>query len=68
MSRTNTRRLISVQEAAQYTGLAVSTLYTMANQGRIHSVKLGRRLLFDVALLEQWIQQNTVMPMPEKQC
>ena len=66
MSKTPTGRLISVQEASQFTGLAVSTLYTMANQGRIHSVKLGRRLLFDVALLEHWIKQNTVMPMPEK--
>ncbi len=61
-----TRRIISIQEAADYTGLAVQTLYKMVSQRRIPFVKMGRLTKFDVALLDAWIKQNTVMPMPPK--
>ncbi len=60
------RRLISIQEAAQYTGLSPHTLYTMVSQRRIPYVKVGRLTKFDVGLLDAWIKQHTVMPMPEK--
>ncbi len=60
------RRLISIQEASEYTGLAVPTLYTMVSQRRIPYVKVGRLTKFDVGLLDAWIKQHTVMPMPEK--
>ncbi len=60
------RRLISIQEAAVYTGLSPHTLYTMVSQRRIPYVKVGRLTKFDVGLLDAWIKQNTVMPMPEK--
>ena len=60
------RRLISIQEAAAYTGLAVPTLYTMVSQRRIPYVKVGRLTKFDVGLLNAWIKQNTVMPMPPR--
>ncbi len=63
---TDIRRLISIQEAAAYTGLAVPTLYTMVSQRRIPYVKVGRLTKFDIRLLDDWIKQNTVMPMPEK--
>ncbi len=61
-----TRRLISIQDAAQYTDLSVQTLYKMVSQRRIPFVKMGRLTKFDVALLDTWIKQNTVMPMPPK--
>ncbi len=54
------RELITIHQAAQYTGLAVKTLYTMVGQRRIPFVK------FDVALLNDWLRQHTVLPMPEK--
>ncbi len=60
------RRLISIQEVAEYTGLSIHTLYTMVSQRRIPYVKVGRLTKFDMALLDQWIKQNTVMPMPSK--
>jgi len=59
-------KLMSIEEAAQYTGLAVNTLYKMVGQRRIPYVKVGSRLKFDVALLDGWLKQNTVMPMPSK--
>lgn len=60
---TGSKRLININEAAEYTGLAVSTLYTMVSQRRIPHVKVGRLVRFDITLLDAWIKQNTVMPM-----
>ena len=60
------RRLVTSHETAGYTGLSVHTLYTMVSQRRIPFVKVGRLVKFDVDLLDKWIKQNTVMPMPSK--
>jgi len=60
------RRLIDIREAAEYTGLSPHTVYTMVSQRRIPFVKVGRLVKFDVELLDKWIKQNTVMPMPPK--
>jgi len=60
------RRLIAIPDAAEYTGLSPHTLYTMVSQRRIPFVKVGRLVKFDLDLLDKWIKQNTVMPMPEK--
>ena len=60
------QRLISVNEAAVYTGLSPHTIYTMVSQRRIPYVKVGRLVKFDEAMLQAWIKQHTVMPMPSK--
>ena len=60
------RRLLNVKETAEYTGLSVHTLYTMVSQRRIPFVKVGGALRFDLTLLDEWIKQHTVMPMPSK--
>ena len=60
------QRLISVNEAAAFTGLSPHTIYTMVSQRRIPYVKVGRLVKFDVELLDKWIKQNTVMPMPPR--
>jgi len=63
-----TRRLLNIKEVAEYTGLSVHTLYTMVSQRRIPYTKAGRRTLFDMRLLDAWIEKNTVMPLgkPER--
>ena len=60
------RRLVSIKEAALYTGLSPHTIYTMVSQRRIPFVKVGRLVKFDIDLLDKWIKQNTVMPMPSR--
>jgi excisionase family DNA binding protein len=60
------RKLIPIQQAAQYTGLSPHTLYTMVSQRRIPYVKVGRLVKFDEELLDKWIKQHTVMPMPSR--
>lgn len=60
------RRLISIKEAALYLGVSVHTLYAMVSQRRVPYAKVGSLVKFDVELLDRWIKQNTVMPMPSK--
>lgn len=60
------QRLLSVREVANYTGLSPHTLYTMVSQRRIPYVKVGRLTKFDVVLLDAWLKQHTVMPIPSK--
>lgn len=60
------KRLVSIKEAAIYTGLSPHTIYTMVSQRRIPFVKMGRLVKFDLELLDKWIKQHTVLPMPSK--
>ncbi len=59
-------RLVSIKEAAAYTSLSPHTLYTMVSQHRVPFVKMGRLVKFDLEMLDKWIKQHTVMPMPSK--
>ncbi len=43
-----TKRYVSIKELSEYTSLPVKTLYEWAGTGRIPSVKIGRRVLFDL--------------------
>ncbi len=63
-----TRRLLNIQEVAEYTGLSVHTLYGMVSQRRIPYVKAGRLTKFDMRQIDAWIEKNTVMPLrkPER--
>ncbi len=61
-----TRSLMNIKEAAGYLGLSPHTLYTMVSQRRIPYVKVGRLVKFDETMLQAWIKQHTVMPMPPK--
>ena len=42
------KRYASIKEVSEYTSLPVKTLYEWAGQGKIPSIKLQRRVLFDL--------------------
>ena len=42
------KRYANIKEVSAYTTLAESTLYEWAGQGKIPSIKIGRRVLFDL--------------------
>ncbi len=42
------RRYVNINEVSEYTSLPVKSLYELASQGRIPSIKYGRRVLFDL--------------------
>lgn len=56
------QRLLTVQEAARYLSVSVSTLYGWVWQRRICFVKVGRALRFDPRDLEAYIAANKQHP------
>ncbi len=58
----DSKRLLSVPEAAEMLGLSRHTLNQWVSQGRIPHVKLGRRTLFEPNDLEELIENNRVKP------
>jgi excisionase family DNA binding protein len=62
MDTQSTKRLLTVQEAAQLLAVSVSTLYGWVWQRRIPFIKIGRAVRFEVADLEKFIQGNRIPP------
>ena len=54
------KRLLNVQEAAEYLGLQVDTVYKKSRLRELPSVKVGRALRFDVVALNRYVEQHTI--------
>ena len=46
------KRYANIKEVSEYTSLPVKTLYEWAGTGRIPSIKIGRRVLFDLTKID----------------
>ncbi len=44
----NGERYVNIKMVSRYTSLPVKTLYEWASTGKIPSIKIGRRVLFDL--------------------
>ncbi len=42
------KRYSNIKEVSEYTSIPVKSLYELSGTGRIPSIKLGRRVLFDL--------------------
>jgi excisionase family DNA binding protein len=51
------KRLLGVKEAAQYLSISRSKLYQWAVKGRVRSVRIDARRLFDVTDLDELVEQ-----------
>ncbi len=60
------RRLLTVKELSAYLGISQDTIYTQVSKRRVPFVKIGRLLKFDLKAIDEWITQNSVMPIPRK--
>jgi len=54
------KRLLNVQEAAEYLGLEIGTVYKKSRLRELPSVKVGRALRFDVMALQRFIEEHTI--------
>ena len=54
------KRLLNVQEAAEYLGLEINTVYKKSRLRELPSVKIGRALRFDVVALRRFIEERTI--------
>ncbi len=52
-------RLLTVSETAQLLRIHPVTLYEWVSAGRIPSLKLGRKRLFDPRELQRWLAEQT---------
>jgi predicted DNA-binding transcriptional regulator AlpA len=48
IKRSVAKRYVSIKDLSIYTSLPVKSLYELAGTGRLPSIKLGRRVLFDL--------------------
>ncbi len=71
------KRYVGIKEASEYTSLPVKTLYEWAGTGRIPSVKIGRRVLFDLHDIDEVMtslkrinkqHEQTINNIVEKAC
>lgn len=64
MTATKNKQLLTRPEAAEYLGLAISTLEVWASTKRVDLpyVKLGHAVRYRVADLEAFIERGTVNP------
>ena len=52
------KRLYNIKEASKYLARSVWALREMYYSGKISCVRDGRRMLFDIADLDTWIDKN----------
>lgn len=58
---------LSAAEVSERTGLSVSTIRTLTRRGEIPHIKVGRRILYPLTRIEDWLAQNTIgIIAPEK--
>lgn len=51
--------LVGMTEAARMIGVSARTLWSMANAGELPTVRIRRRVLFNVAALREWVDART---------
>jgi len=54
------KRLLNINEAAEYMATTVGRLYQMVHKKQIPHVKIGRSLRFDIGELDEFIKNNAV--------
>jgi excisionase family DNA binding protein len=59
----NMSGLMSIEEAAEYLGLKVATIYKYTSSRRLPFVKIGSRVLFTREKLEEFVKNHIVEPV-----
>jgi excisionase family DNA binding protein len=55
-------KYLSIERASEYLGLSISYIQKLTSQRRIPFAKIGRRCLYDRALLDRWMARRAVLP------
>ena len=50
------RRYVNINVVSEYMSIPVKSLYELASQGRIPSIKLGKRVLFDLQDIDKMME------------
>jgi excisionase family DNA binding protein len=60
MEESNMAELMTVGELADYLRVTKKTIYRLLEQGNIPAAKVGQQWRFDRALVDDWLQRNSV--------
>jgi len=52
------RRLLSIKESAAYLSLSKREVYNMISNHQLSTVAHGRRKMFDIRDVDEWIERN----------
>ena len=53
-----TRRLLTVEQSAEYLALSMKSVHEMLTNHKLAGVKFGRKTMLDIRDLDQWIEKN----------
>jgi excisionase family DNA binding protein len=56
--------IMTIKEVAEYLRVPVSSLYKLAQQGKIPASRVGRRWRFRREIIDRWIDDQTHMDTP----
>lgn len=59
---TNAKLCLSAAEVSERTGLSLSSVRKLTRSGKIPHIKVGRRVLYPVTALEEWLSNNIAIP------
>ena len=59
---TSTKLCLSAAEVSERTGLSLSSVRKLTRSGMIPHIKVGRRVLYPVTALEEWLSNNIAIP------
>lgn len=57
------KAILNIDEAADFVGLAKSTLYKRVCRNRIPYLKIGSRILFESSALLRWARSHAISPI-----
>ena len=52
------KRYVNINEVSEYMSIPVKSLYELASLGRIPSIKLGKRVLFDLQDIDKMMESK----------
>ena len=61
MAEKETDRVLTIDELGQYLKIAKSTLYKLAQEGRIPGQKVGRHWRFRKEAIDRWLEETRVV-------
>jgi len=61
------RKLLTLNEAAEYLGISKLTLYGWVSERKLAFIKVGRLVKFNQEHLDRWIDHHTVKARPVSQ-
>jgi excisionase family DNA binding protein len=50
------KRVLNVQEVAEFCGVSISTIYDMVRTGEIPHTRLRNRILFHCDVIDKWLR------------